>query len=236
MGMIANWNGHTFEVSSRLWRSFTDLTVAGGCETTEKNDDYQKYEERKYGNGYTISMTVILNAQTGVSDVYAEAMQFVQEATEGATGYFYMGDTKLVPAQVMLTQAEVTEVVTMPGRGRPWISASVKLTFRQGARGDFSGDGTESQKASVERVPLFDRVKYWNKEKAQLLAAQIASQNKIGGGLEYQAGNVERARQAADSAEKILATTGRAAGVMCEITNSKITPVGKNLPAVDVRQ
>ena len=142
MSQIGSWNGHTFEVSDRLIRGFTELQIQGGCETTEKNTNEQKYIERKYGNAQTISLVVGLNALAGVTDVYAEAMQFISEAVAGETAYFYLGSRKLLPCQLMLTQASVVEIVTMPGRGDVWISANVRLSFQQGSDNDGGSGGS----------------------------------------------------------------------------------------------
>ena len=139
MATIANWNGHTFVVSSRLVRSFTDLKIKGSCETTEKNSEKHNYEEHKNGEAYEISMTVCLSAQMGVTNVYSEAMAFVHEAAKGATAYFYIGGSKLLPTEMMLTSAEVEEIQYMPGRGNRWISAQVKLSFKQGTENDEKG-------------------------------------------------------------------------------------------------
>lgn len=138
MPQIGNWNGHVFEVSDRLIRGFTELSIQGGCETTEKNTNEQKYVERKYGNAQSISLVVGLNALLGVTDVQGEAMQFVAEAESGATAYFYLGSRKLVSCQMMLTRADVVEVVTAPGRGDRWISCNVRLTLQQASDNDGS--------------------------------------------------------------------------------------------------
>ena len=143
MATIANWNGHTFEVSPHLIRGFTDMSIKAGCETTDKNSGKQKYVERKYGEIPEISMTVGLSAQTGVTNVFKEAMEFVEEATEGATAYFYLGSSKLLPGKMMLTNAEVGDIVHMPGKGATWISCDVKLTFKRGS-GSSSGEGGSS--------------------------------------------------------------------------------------------
>ena len=150
MATIANWNGHTFEVSPNLVRGFTELSIKGGCETTTKNSSKQKYEERKYGEGMDITLNAHLNALSGVTDVMSEAMAFVQEANEGASDYFYMGTVKLVAAKLLLKGAEITEIETMPGKGDRWISCSVKLTFKQGSKND-SGSGSSGSSGGGSR-------------------------------------------------------------------------------------
>jgi len=145
---IGNWNGHVFEVSDRLIRGFTELSIQGGCETTEKNTNEQKYVERKYGNAQSISLVVGLNALLGVNDVQGEAMQLVAEAEAGATAYFYLGSRKLVSCQMMLTRADVVEIVTAPGRGDRWISCNVRITLQQASDNDGSIPASDTGEGS----------------------------------------------------------------------------------------
>ena len=132
MPQIASWGKHKFVVSPSLIQSFQDLSIKGSTETTDKTANNQKYVERKAGEAAQVSFTVNLNALTGVKDVYAEAQQYITESMEGKTEYLYMGPSKIIPAKLMLTQAEVTEVVFAPGKGNVWISCNVKLTMKQG--------------------------------------------------------------------------------------------------------
>ena len=217
MATIANWNGHTFEISPSLIRGFTDLSIEGGCETTTKNSSKQKYEERKYGESPTISMTAHLNAQLGVTDVRAEAMEFVQEATEGACAYFYLGTAKLFPAKLILTKASISQIVHIPLSGDTWISCDVQLTFKQGTKNDgssgssSSSGGSGSKKKSVKKstsIPAATPVAgpnnkkglgalaygknesytaMINKSKAAIQSGKSASTSTSSGGLAYQA-------------------------------------------------
>lgn len=136
MATIATWNGHTFEVSPKLIRGFNGLTLKGGCETTDKNTNGQKYLERKYGEIPELSLTTQLNMLTGVTDVFTEATTWVNDAIFGAADYFYMGSRKIFPAKMILVSAEITELVTLPGAGDIWVSCSVKLDFKQGSPRD----------------------------------------------------------------------------------------------------
>lgn len=157
MAQIANWNGHTFEVSPNLVRGFTQLTIRGSCETTTKNSSKQKYVKRKYGETPEISMTVGLSALMGVTDVYGEALAFVNEATEGACAYFYLGTSKLIPAKMMLVSAEIVDVENMPGQGDKWVACNVQLSFKQGSKKDGSGSSGSSggsKKASVKKTSV----------------------------------------------------------------------------------
>lgn len=148
MAEIANWNGHSFVVSSSLIRGFTDLTIKGACETTDKNSNNQKYIERKYGEIGEVSMTVDLSALTGVTDVKGEALAFYNEANAGASAYFYLGGAKLIPAKLMLTSAQIAEIVHMPGRGDVWIQCKVALTFRQSSQNDGTASASATTKTS----------------------------------------------------------------------------------------
>ena len=152
MAQIANWNGHTFEVSSKLIRSFQDLALKGSCETEDKTSGGQKYVSRKNGNPAELTLTVSLNAFFGVTDVRYEAMAYVKEANEGATEYFYLGTQKLISSKMMLVTAEVTEYMPMPANADVWISCDVKLTFKQADKGDGnSGDGGGKKKKKKKK-------------------------------------------------------------------------------------
>ena len=138
MGEIARWNGHKFEVSSNVIRSFTGLSIKGSSETKDKESSNQKYVERKNGKPKEISLTVNLHSQLGC-DVKNEAMAFVDEATAGKKDYFYIGSKKLMTCSMMLTEASIDEIgITNSGA---WTRADVKLTFKQCSKND-SGTST----------------------------------------------------------------------------------------------
>ncbi len=140
---IAKWNKHTFEVKPKLIRGFTDLAITGACETEDKNTGQSKYVARKYADIPQITLTVHLNALTGVEDGYKKAMEYKEEAMAGASDYFLLSGKKVFPSKMMLTKAEITQVVTMPKSGKKWISCDVKLTLKQGeaAAGEGTGSG-----------------------------------------------------------------------------------------------
>lgn len=133
MPEIASWGNHKFVVSPSVIQSFKDMSIKGSSETTDKTKDNQKYVERKAGEAAQVSFTVQLNALTGVGDVYGEANTYVAEAMEGKTEYMYLGPSKIIPAKMMLTSAEITEIVFAPGKGNVWISCEVRLTMKQGS-------------------------------------------------------------------------------------------------------
>lgn len=141
MAEIGSWNGHSFTVSPTLIRGFTGLTIKGSSETEDKTSSSQKYVARKNSKPSEIALTVELNALTGC-DVKNEALKFVDEARSGSKGYFYMGGTKLVACQLMLTEASVSETTIAPN-GK-WVNCKVKLTMKQCAK----YDGTSSSSLS----------------------------------------------------------------------------------------
>ena len=236
MPQIGSWNKHTFEMSENLIRGFTDMTIEGACEVTEKNTKQQKYVERKYGEIPVITLTVGLNALVGVTDVMGESMAFVAEATAGEMDYFYLGSKKLLPCKVRLTKAEVVEITHMPGKGDVWISSKVKLTLKQGAESDQGGGGSGSsgsgtggsQKPSVKNPAptvdvagaIVDGIKSMITtginaakslvEKAKAASAQ-AKNNQIDAITSAAPTLTNRVTQInSDSAQKVSATTGRA--------------------------
>ena len=143
MAEIGRWNGHKFEVSSSLIRSFTGLQIKGSSETEDKEDGSQKYVSRKKGKPVEVSFTIHLNARLGCN-VRSEALKFVSEARAGKKDYFYVGNKKLVTCQLMLTDATVKEIGLI-NKGT-WTQADVQVTMKQcskndGASGGGSGSG-----------------------------------------------------------------------------------------------
>lgn len=140
------WNNHTFTISPKLIRGFTDLQIKGSCELQNKKKSKQGYAKRKGGNPTEITLTIILNAYTGC-DVRKEAMAFVSEARDGKQDYFYTGNKKLTSCKLMLTAANVKEVEISP-KGT-WINAKVSLTMKQSNKG--SGSSSKSGKKKTKK-------------------------------------------------------------------------------------
>lgn len=145
MSEMARWNGHKFEVSGSVLRSFTDLTLKGGSETETKTTSKQGYTSRKSGSPIEISLTAELYAMFGC-DVRAEAVKFVEEARAGSSDYFYVAGKKLMACKMMLTSADVSDVeLTAAGK---WVRASVKLTMKQCSKNDGSAVPASSSSSS----------------------------------------------------------------------------------------
>lgn len=145
MGNIATWNNHNFIVSPSLIRGFTGLTITSGSETEEKTSNSQNYAYRKNGAPSEVALTVELNALTGC-DVKSEALAFISEAHAGAQSYFYIGGKKLLTCQLMLTEAQVSEVSLSANGG--WISCKVALTMLQCSKMDGSTGSTTTSSSS----------------------------------------------------------------------------------------
>lgn len=133
MGEVAKWNNHRFVVSSRLVRAISEISIKGSFESKETVSDNQKFVRRENGKPVELSFTVTLSAALGC-DVRKESVDFVNEATNGAKDYFYIGRKKLMPCAFMLTDASVEDVEITP-KGK-WAYASVKLTMKQSTKSD----------------------------------------------------------------------------------------------------
>ena len=148
MAQIGKWNGHKFVVSKKQILSFEGLTIKGASETEDKEKDKQQYVKRKNGKPTEVSLTISLNHTLGC-DVRAEAMAFVEEASQGKTDYFYVGGKKLVTCKLMLVDATVKEIGI--NRGTTWISADVQLTMKQCAKGGDSGGSSSGGKKKSKK-------------------------------------------------------------------------------------
>ena len=143
MAEIGSWNGHRFEVSAHLIQSFTGLTIRASSATEEQTGGDQGFVTRKNGAPTQISFTVALNALLGCS-VRSEAMRFIDEASAGATGYFYIRGQKVVGCLLMLSEASVQNVELTPSG--EWLRCEVQLTMQQSGSG---GGGGGSKKSSL---------------------------------------------------------------------------------------
>lgn len=141
MAETGSWNGHVFTVLPNLIRGFTGLTIKGASETNTKTSSKQQYLERKAGKPVEVALTVELNAMTGCN-VRSEAIAFVNDARDGTKNYFYVNSKKLVPCQLMLTDASVEETQIAPNG--TWVSARVKLSMKQASKYDGSASSSSS--------------------------------------------------------------------------------------------
>ena len=142
MAEIGRWGGQKFEVKSGYVQGFTGLSVKGSSETEDKESGGEKYVSRKNGKPTEISLTVHLNALTGSKNVRDTAMWFVNNARAGKKDYFYIKNGKLVPCQLMLTEASVKEVKMT--NAADWICCDVQLTLKQCTKWDGTTGGGSS--------------------------------------------------------------------------------------------
>ena len=156
MGEIARWGGHVFEVTPQIVRSLNTLTVKAGIETDDMEADKQRYVARQAGKAAEVSFALPLSGLLGV-DVRTEAMTFIDEARQGKQDYFYIGGTKLMTCQLMLTEASVSE--TEIGAGGVWVGCKVKLTMKQSSKFDGeSGEGHKVESGSSTGYEATDEV------------------------------------------------------------------------------
>lgn len=142
MAEIGRWGGQKFEVKSGYVQGFTGLSVKGSSETEDKESGGEKYVSRKNGKPTEIGLTVHLNALTGSKNVRDTAMWFVNNARAGKKDYFYIKNGKLVPCQLMLTEASVKEVKMT--NAADWICCDVQLTLKQCTKWDGTTGGGSS--------------------------------------------------------------------------------------------
>lgn len=135
MAEIGSWNGHQFIVSPTLIRGFTNLSISGASNTETSTSAEQDFMTRKSGKPVEITLTVELHACTGC-DVRGESLALVKQARSGAKDFLYVGQQKLVTCQLMLTKADVNEIVLAPN-GK-MVSAKVALTLGQASMNDGS--------------------------------------------------------------------------------------------------
>lgn len=167
MALLAEWNGHRFEVTPYAVRGFGDMEISGSCKTTDTSKKFtinvpnlnKKTGERQYdkkgnlktkkenhtnafkkysaGQAIEISFSAYLHTQLGC-DVRNEAMDFINDAERGAKAYLYVDGHKIVTCEMMLTKASVTDV-KIAANGW-WLSATVKLTMVQASTFDQKTD------------------------------------------------------------------------------------------------
>lgn len=123
----ARFAGFTFEIAETA-TLFDDLKFSGECAVEENTSGTAQYVSRKNGKAGQVSFTAILNAALG-ADVRKAALEFEAAARYGQTGTLVVGEEALLPYEMMLTKAEISEIVISPA-GK-WVSAKAALTLRQ---------------------------------------------------------------------------------------------------------
>ncbi len=131
----ARFAGFAFEIAETA-TLFDDLKFSGECAVEENTSGTAQYVSRKNGKAGQVSFTAILNAALG-ADVRKAALEFEAAARYGQTGTLVVGEEALLPYEMMLTKAEISEIVISPA-GK-WVSAKAALTLRQAGT-----DGKES--------------------------------------------------------------------------------------------
>lgn len=125
---IGRWHRHKFIVSPKYIYSFDNLQVKASCELLGKEDSTQGYVSRKGGNPTEVTLTVRMSAQLGVN-VRNEVSCLGYDAYYGKRDYFYIGNSKITPELLMLTEAHAKNI-EIAADGKTWVSADVDLTFK----------------------------------------------------------------------------------------------------------
>lgn len=145
MGETARWGGHVFKVSADTIRSFSGLRFSASAETEDKiinvGGTDLKYTAWKYNKPVEVSFTVYLNAMAGCN-VRQEADSYLGEAQWGKADFLYIGNQRITPDMMMLTNASINEI-RMASNGT-WTNAEVQLTFKQCAAGNNRADNSKS--------------------------------------------------------------------------------------------
>lgn len=224
MAEMGRWNGHVFEVSPKLIRGFTGLTIKGASNTEDKESGGQGYVSRKHGKPMEVSLSVALNAMTGC-DVRTEAMKFVEEARAGKKDYFYVGNKKLVTCQLMLTDASVKDVAIT--NGGKWVRAEVSLTMKQCSKNDGSsasssgggssgggssgGSKKSSKKKSVKQESLVSKIKNGIKNTVNKVKSGVKNVVNALTGKKTSSSPLTNAIKSAQSAIKKITTAAKKA-------------------------
>lgn len=209
MAEIGKWCGHTFEVSPNIVRGFTGLTIKGSSETEDKEDGGWKYVSRKAGMPKEFTLDVFLASYLGC-DVRAEALEFIEEAVAGKSGYFYVGTKKLMACQMMLTEASAKEV-TISGSG-VWTRATVSLTMKQcGKNDEQAASGGGGNRVSVSTTPPASSILQAVKNSVDIVVNAINKVQKVNSLVNAATTKINSAVSAVKNAVSAVKTTSTAA-------------------------
>lgn len=139
---IVKWNEVMFYANSSEVRGFDELSISGSVETEDKESGGTKFVKKKNSRGFEINLTAFFDKRLGIDDVKSEAMQLIQYAAKGETGYFYAKNKKLVKSSMMLTNAKAQKIIMTP-KGK-WISCEVAMTLKTCSKLDGKGGDTSS--------------------------------------------------------------------------------------------
>lgn len=232
MAEIGRWNGHIFEVSASIVRGFSALTIKAGCETEDKTSNKQKYVKRKAGNAAQVTMTITLLSALGC-DVRREVETFLEEARAGKKDYFYIGNSKLLPEKLMLTDANADSIEISPSGF--WSAATLKLTMKQAEKGEESSASSSgssksgssksgSSKSGSSSGSKKESVKsdYYN-----MKASQIAANNNS----KYSSSSTDNAIEAANKVVEKAKTESKES---LKVKDYYVTSTGKKIPIMSV--
>lgn len=131
---LIQWYDVPFYANANEVRGFTEFSISGSVETEEKESDGTKYVSKKNSKGYEVGITAFFDRRLGIKDVKEEAMRLTYHAATGQTGYLYAQGRKLVTSALMLTNANVSNVIMSPNG--TWISCEVAMTLKTSGKLD----------------------------------------------------------------------------------------------------
>lgn len=134
---LFRWNELEFYVKPTDIIGVGDISIAGSCETEDKEGGGEKYASHKAAKPIEFTMKVTLNTYL-TNNVQQKALEMVRISTLGRKDYIYMGKDKLFPCRFMLASAKAQNVKI--AAGVKWVSCDVDLVFRQCSK----YDGTEA--------------------------------------------------------------------------------------------
>lgn len=133
MATIVWWNNFKMMVFHDQIFAVTGLSIKTSVKTEDKTAGSDAYVAVKNKGTIEITLEVTLSEALNVR-VQENVEAMINSATLGQTGYFYTAQGKLFACKFMLTGAEAQKI-DMDRQGR-WLSAEMKLTFKQSSKGD----------------------------------------------------------------------------------------------------
>ena len=224
MAEIGRWNGHIFEVSASIVRGFSALTIKAGCETEDKTSDKQKYVKRKAGNAAQVTMTITLLSALGC-DVRREMETFLEEARAGKKDYFYIGNSKLLPEKLMLTDANADSIEISPSGF--WSAATLKLTMKQAEKGEESSASSSGSSKSGSSKSGNSKSGSMKSDYYNMKANQIAANNNG----KYSSAEVDKAIEKVNNKVAEAKTESKES---LKVKDYYMTSTGKKIPIMSV--
>lgn len=126
--VIMQWGSLKFGVDGTTATLFDKMKISAECETEDKEASAQQYASAKAGKPVQVTFTMRLSTMLGV-DVQSTAIDVLNSAQRSGCDYLYQAGKKLFAFKLMMTKADVSEIITTPS-GK-WAECQVDVTMRQ---------------------------------------------------------------------------------------------------------